>query len=54
VLRLVAQGLTNPEIGRALHLSPHTVKGYVKEILAKLEARNRVEAVLRARERGLI
>lgn len=54
MLRLVAQGLTNKEIGGQLHLSEHTVKGYVREILAKLEARNRVEALLQARERGLI
>jgi DNA-binding NarL/FixJ family response regulator len=54
VLRLIAQGLTNKEIGGQLHLSENTVKGYVKEILAKLGVRNRVEAVLRAKERGLI
>lgn len=54
VLRLIAQGMTNKEVGSRLHLSEHTVKGYVKEILAKLDVRNRVEAVLRAKERGLI
>lgn len=54
VLRLIAQGLTNKEIGGQLHLSENTVKGYVKEIMAKLGVRNRVEAVLRAKERGLI
>jgi len=54
VLRLIAQGLTNKEIGGQLHLSENTVKGYVKEILAKLGVRNRVEAVLQAKERGLI
>lgn len=54
VLRLIAQGLTNREIGRQLSLSEHTIKGHVKEILAKLGVRNRVAAVLRAKERGLI
>jgi len=54
ILRLIAQGLTNKEVGGQLHLSENTVKGYVKEIMAKLGVRNRVEAVLQARERGLI
>ena len=38
VLRLVARGLTSKEIAARLHLSEHTVKGHVKEILAKLDA----------------
>jgi len=54
VLRLIAQGLTNKEIGGQLHLSENTVKGYVKDILAKLGVHNRIEAVLLAKERGLI
>jgi two-component system response regulator DevR len=54
VLRRVAQGLTNKEIGTQLGLSEHTVKGYVKEILAKLGVHTRVEAVLLAKERALI
>lgn len=54
VLRLIAHGLTTKEIGNQLHLSENTVKGYVKDILAKLGVHNRIEAVLRAKERGLI
>jgi DNA-binding NarL/FixJ family response regulator len=54
ILRLVAQGLTNKEIGSSLHLTENTVKGYVKEILFKLDARNRIEAVLHANSRGLL
>jgi two-component system response regulator DevR len=54
ILRLIAQGLTNKEIGGELHLSENTVKGYVKDILPRLGARNRIEAVLLAKERGLI
>ena len=54
VLRLVARGLTNREIGEQLYLSENTVKGYVKEILAKLGVRNRVEAVVVAKERSLL
>jgi two-component system response regulator DevR len=54
ILRLIAQGLTNKEIGSRLHLSENTVKGYVKDILAKMDVRNRIEAVLRAKDRGLL
>jgi DNA-binding NarL/FixJ family response regulator len=54
VLRLIAQGLTNREISTRLYLSENTVKGYVKEIMMKLEVHNRVEAVLLAKERGIL
>lgn len=54
VLRLVAEGLTNPEIGERLYLSRHTVKEYVSHAMHKLEATNRIEAVRKAVELGLI
>jgi two-component system response regulator DevR len=54
VLRLVAQGLTNREIGSRLGRSEHRVSGYTKKVLTKLGAGSRVEAVLVARERGLV
>lgn len=54
ILRHIAHGLTNKEIGSELNLSENTVKGYVKDILAKLNVHNRIEAVLLAKERGLI
>jgi DNA-binding NarL/FixJ family response regulator len=54
VLRLVAEGLTNPEIGERLYLSRHTVKEYVSHAMHKLEATNRIEAVRRAAALGLI
>lgn len=54
VLRLVAEGLTNPEIGTRLYLSRHTVKEYVSHAMRKLEATNRIEAVRRATALGLI
>lgn len=54
VLQLIAQDLTNREIGAKLYISVNTVKQHVKKILAKLEARNRVEAILKARERNLL
>jgi DNA-binding NarL/FixJ family response regulator len=54
VLRLVAEGLTNPEIGKRLYLSRHTVKEYVSNAIHKLEATNRIEAVRKATALGLI
>jgi two-component system, NarL family, response regulator DevR len=54
VLRLVAEGLTNPEIGSRLFLSRHTVKEYVSHAMHKLEATNRIEAVRKATALGLI
>jgi DNA-binding NarL/FixJ family response regulator len=54
VLRLVAEGLTNPEIGSRLYLSRHTVKEYLSHAMRKLEVSNRVEAVRKATELGLL
>jgi DNA-binding NarL/FixJ family response regulator len=54
VLRLVAEGLTNPEIGERLYLSRHTVKEYVSHAMRKLDATNRIEAVRKASALGLI
>lgn len=54
ILRLVARGLSNREISGQLSLSEHTVKGYMKDILDKLEVSSRVEAVMVARERGIL
>lgn len=48
ILRLVAGGYSNKEIGRSLHLSDGTVKNYISDILVKLDCRDRTHAVLRA------
>ena len=48
VLRLVAGGYSNKEIGRTLGISDGTVKNHLTEILAKLDARDRTHAVLKA------
>ncbi|MBC7179664.1 MAG: response regulator transcription factor [Roseovarius sp.] len=53
ILRLVARGASNREIGEELGLREATVKHYMSYILQKLHVRNRVEAALMAREKGL-
>ena len=54
ILRLVAGGYSNREIGRSLHLSEGTVKNYVSGLLVKLGARDRTHAVLTAITRRLL
>ena len=54
ILRLIAQGLSNQEIGDRLCLSLSTIKGYNRQIFDKLQVQRRTEAVARAREAGLL
>ncbi len=54
VLELLARGLDNTEIGRALYLSQHTVKNHVSNILIKLQVENRIQAAVRAVRGGLV
>jgi LuxR family maltose regulon positive regulatory protein len=53
-LKLIAEDLTNQEIANELYISITTVKTHVRNILLKLESRNRSEAVLKAREMQII
>ena len=52
VLTLLAEGMTNQQIGRALFISPITVRNHVSSILSKLQVSNRQQAMLRARAAG--
>ena len=54
VLRLIARGNANKLIGDQLSITEETVKGYVKNILSKLGARDRTHAVTVALTRGII
>src|SRR5205807_377017 len=53
VLRLIADGLSGPEIGARLHVSSSTVKTHVKSVLEKLGVADRAAAVAEAMRRGL-
>jgi DNA-binding NarL/FixJ family response regulator len=53
VLLLVARGLSNAEIGVALHLAETTIKTHVQNILAKLGVRDRLQAAVAAYDAGL-
>ena len=54
ILVLVARGLTNDEIGSSLFISPATVKTHLARIMAKLDAHDRAQLVVRAYEIGLV
>lgn len=54
VLHLLAAGRSNKEIASQLDVSPNTVKTHVARLFEKLEVKRRTEAILRARELGMI
>jgi ATP/maltotriose-dependent transcriptional regulator MalT len=54
VLRYIAEGCSNPEIAGRLYISPNTLKAHSQKIFMKLSVHNRLQAVNKARELGLI
>lgn len=54
ILRLIAEGVGNAEIGQRLYLSLGTVKGHIRDILDKLSASDRTHAAVTALRRGFI
>jgi LuxR family maltose regulon positive regulatory protein len=54
ILQLIAQGLSNREIGERLFLALDTIKGHNRKIFDKLQVQSRTEAIARARELGLL
>src|SRR5690349_3385241 len=54
VLALIARGLTNGAIAEQLVLSPKTVRNYITEIFSKLQVADRAQAIIRARNAGLV
>ncbi|MDO5634865.1 MAG: response regulator transcription factor [Micrococcus sp.] len=54
VLRLVGRGRSNPEIAAALLLSESTVKASMTKVIEKLEVRDRVQAIIRAAQLGIV
>jgi two-component system nitrate/nitrite response regulator NarL len=54
VLALIAEGLSAPDIGKQLHLSPATVKGHLQSLYEKLGVSERAAAVAEAMRRGLL
>ncbi len=54
ILRLLRSGCRNSEIAEKLHLAEGTVRNYVSALMGKLNVRDRTQAVLRARELGLV
>lgn len=54
LLHLVAEGLSNKEIGEKLHISESTVKNHLRNILAKLHLKNRMQLIAYAYKNGLL
>ena len=54
IIRLISQGLSNQEISLQLNISINTTKSHIKELFSKLDAHNRIEAVVMAKQRGLL
>ena len=54
IVKLVEEGLTYKEIGERLSISTHTVHSHIKNIYEKLQAKGRNDAIIKARQKGII
>lgn len=54
IVREIEKGLSYKEIAERLHISPHTVHTHIKKIYEKLQAKDRQEALIKARKKGII
>ena len=54
IVKLVEDGLTYKEIGEKLNISTHTVHTHIKNIYEKLQAKDRNDAIMKARKKGII
>lgn len=54
MLVLIAQGLSNADIAARLTITDHTVKTHINRLFAKMELRDRAQAVILAYEMGLV
>ena len=54
VLKLIAAGQSNKEIGRSLSITEGTVKAHINSILGKLEVNDRTQAVTKAIRKGIV
>ena len=54
ILKLASSGMTTKEIAGVLFLSPGTIRNYLSEVINKLEAKNRIEAIAIAEDKGWI
>jgi two-component system NarL family response regulator len=54
ILKGMEQGFTYKELGNRLNISPHTIHSHIKKIYEKLHARNRRDALTKARKKGII
>ncbi len=54
IVREIEKGLSYKEIAERFNISPHTVHTHIKRIYEKLQARDRQEALVKARKKGII
>jgi DNA-binding NarL/FixJ family response regulator len=54
VLKTLAEGLSNKEISERLFITEGTVKNHVSNLIAKLDVRDRTQAIIKAQEYGII